>query len=135
MAIPEDLLCSSNSGGWARVEQTQIAKVATAAAEVADAVARRMAAAQIDTARTNRLLKAIAADSERIAWQGERAAEQAAMAIDTLFIASARANGKTGNDGPERAAINGLFQLLQNPSAYNPQAFARQMKSVEALLP
>ena len=116
-------------------DKTQIAKAAAGAAEVADAVARRMAAAQIDTARTNRLLKAIAADSERIAWQGERAAEQAAMAIDTLFIASARANGKTGNDGTVRTAINGLFQLLQNPSAYNPQAFARQMKNVEALLP
>jgi hypothetical protein len=116
-------------------DKTQIARAATGAAEVADAVAKRIAAAQIDTARTNRLLKAITADSERIAWQGERAAEQAAMAIDTLFIASARANGKTGNDGPERTAINSLFQLLQNPSAYNPPAFARQMKSVEALLP
>ena len=75
------------------------------------------------------------ADAERIAWQGERTAEQATMAIDTLFIASSRANGKTGNDGPVRTAINSLFQLLQNPSAYNPQTFARQMKNVEALLP
>jgi len=116
-------------------DKTQIAKAAASAAEVADAVAKRMSAAQIDTARTNRLLKVIAADSERIAWQGERTAEQATMAIDTLFIASSRANGKTGNDGPVRAAINGLFQLLQNPSAYNPQTFARQMKNVEALLP
>lgn len=116
-------------------DKTQIAKAATSAAEVADGMAKRLAAAPIDTARTNRLLKAIVAESERISWQGERAAEQAAMAIDTLFIASSHANGKTGNDGPVRAAINGLFRLLQNPSSYTPQAFARQMKSVEALLP
>src|SRR6185369_13769588 len=90
-------------------DKAQVAKVAAAAAELADAVAKRMATAQIDTARSNRLLKAIAADSERISWQGERAAEQAAMAIDTLFIVSSRANGKTGNEGPVRVAINGLF--------------------------
>lgn len=116
-------------------DKTQIAKAATSAAQVADDVAKRIAAAQMDTERTNRLLKAITADSERIAFQGERTAEQAAMAIDTLYIASSRAAGKDGNEGPVRVAINGMFQLLQNPSAYNPTSFARAMKGVEALLP
>jgi hypothetical protein len=33
-----------------------------------------------------------------------------------------------------RVAIKGLFQELQNPSAYDPARFAAQMKQVNALL-
>jgi hypothetical protein len=111
-------------------DRNQIARAASGTADVADGLARRMVGAQIDPAAAKRLLKNIVADSERIAQQGERGAEQAAMAIDTLYIATSPSENKS-----TRAAINGLFQLLQNPSAYNPQAFATQMKNVEALLP
>jgi hypothetical protein len=107
-----------------------MARTATATADVADGMARRMVGANIDQATARRLLKNIAADSDRIASQGERAAEQAAMAIDTLYIATTPAENSQA-----RTAINGLFQLLQNPSAYSPQPFALQMKRVEALLP
>jgi hypothetical protein len=112
-------------------DKAQIARAAGAAADVADGLAKRLVSAQIDKAMAIRLMKSIAADSERIAWQGERTAEQAAMAIDSLYIA----NGSPGNESQIRPAINGLFQLLQNPSAYQPDAFVRQMKNVEALLP
>jgi hypothetical protein len=33
-----------------------------------------------------------------------------------------------------RTAINGLFQQLENPSAYNPADFASQMRKVNSLL-
>jgi cytochrome c554/c'-like protein len=112
-------------------DKAQIARAATAASDVADQLARRLATAPIDQAMARRLLKSIAADSERIAGQGERTAEQTAMAIDSLYLA----NGSPGNAAQIRTAINGLFQLLQNPSAYQPTAFARQMKNVEAMLP
>ncbi|HLW77680.1 MAG TPA: hypothetical protein VKS01_11860, partial [Bryobacteraceae bacterium] len=111
-------------------DRNQIAQAAAGTADVADGLARRMMAANIDQAAARRLLKNIAADSDRIASQGERAAEQAAMAIDTLYIATTPAE-----NGQARTAINGLFQLLQNPSAYSPQPFALQMKKIEALLP
>lgn len=111
-------------------DRNQIARAATGAADVADGLARDMTRANIDQATARRLLKNIAGDSDRIASQGERAAEQAAMAIDTLYIATTLAeNSQT------RTAIDGLFQLLQNPSAYNPQPFALQMKKIETLLP
>jgi len=112
-------------------DKAQIARAAGAAADVADGLAKRLVSAQIDKAMAIRLMKSIAADSDRIAWQGERTAEQAAMAIDSLYIA----NGSPGNESQIRPAINGLFQLLQNPSAYQPDAFVRQMKNVETLLP
>jgi len=112
-------------------DKVQIAQAATAAATVADGVARRLAGASFDQASAARILKKIAGDSERISSQGERAAEQAAMAIDSLYIAT----GANRNEAQIRAAINGLFQLLQNPSAYQPAPFARQMKSLDALLP
>jgi hypothetical protein len=116
--------------GDVTADRNQIARAAAGTADVADGLARRMLGANIDQATARRLLKSIAADSDRIASQGERAAEQAAMAIDTLYIATTAAeNTQT------RTAINGLFQLLQNPSAYSPQPFALQMKKVEALLP
>jgi hypothetical protein len=112
-------------------DKVQIAQAANSAATVADGVARRLAGASFDQASAARILKRIAGDSERISSQGERAAEQAAMAIDSLYIAA----GANRNETQIRAAINGLFQLLQNPSAYQPAPFARQMKSVDALLP
>jgi hypothetical protein len=111
-------------------DKGQIARAAGVAAEVADGLAKRLVAAQFDKPMAMRLMKSIAADSERIASQGERTAEQAAMAIDSLYIA----NGSP-NEPQIRPAINGLFQLLQNPSAFQPEAFVRQMKNVEALLP
>ncbi len=51
-----------------------------------------------------------------IAEQGERSAEQATMALDSLFIAYTK-NGKLANDSQIRAAINGLFRQLDDPSA------------------
>ena len=65
--------------------------------------------------------------------EGERAAEQAAMALDSLFIAYRR-NDKMTSAAEIRAAINGLFQQLENPSAYNPADFARQMRKINSLL-
>ncbi|MFY9584625.1 MAG: hypothetical protein WAR21_09060 [Candidatus Acidiferrales bacterium] len=82
---------------------------------------------------TLRLLQRISADAENIAGQGERTAEQAAMALDALFITYSR-NVKLANAEEVRAAINGLFQQVENPSAYNPEQFARQMRKVNALL-
>jgi hypothetical protein len=87
--------------------------------------------AQYDRARTQRLLRAIVDDADGISRQGERSAEQAAMTVDSLYIASAKA----GAPSPEtRTAIDGLFLQLKNPSAYNAPQFAAQMRKVAATL-
>lgn len=94
---------------------------------------RRMATLPYDQALTLRLLRAISGDADYISGQGERAAEQATMALDSLFIAYIR-NVKLSNESEVRAAIQALFQQLENPSNYNAPLFARQMRRVENLL-
>ena len=68
-----------------------------------------------------------------IAEQGERAAEQATMALDSLFIAYTK-NGRMGNEQQIRNTIKGLFQQLEDPSAYNGFKFAQEMKTLSSLL-
>ena len=82
---------------------------------------------------TMRLLQRISSDADEISNEGERAAEQAAMALDSLFIAYTRTE-KVADAAEIRAAINGLFQQLENPSNYNPADFASQMRKVNAAL-
>jgi hypothetical protein len=115
-------------------DRKQIAAQASTAAEVADRLARRASALKYDQPMTLRLMKSIAGDADFIAEQGERSAEQATMALDSLFIAYA-SNGSLANDQQIRAAIRGLFQQLEDPSAYDGFTFARQMRNLNSLLP
>ena len=80
-----------------------------------------------------RAMLGITQDAENISLGDERTAEQAAMALDALYIAySKQANP---SNAPEvRAAINGLFQQLENPSAYNADQFASSLKRIRDLL-
>ncbi len=107
----------------------------TAAANHAANLAARLAAelqnATFDRARTERLLRSITAQADAISLDGERTAEQATMTIDSLYIADANAGGKN----PEtRAAIDGLYKLVSNPSAYNAPQFAAQLQRVHQTL-
>ena len=95
-------------------------------------LATRLNAMKFDPPQTLRLLKSISGD-EGIAEQGERAAEQATMALDSLFIAYTK-NAKLANDTQIRAAINGMFRQVDNPSDYDGFKFAAAMKSLNALI-
>jgi hypothetical protein len=86
-----------------------------------------------DSATTLRLLQKIVGDADNVSGQGEHAAAQAAMAIQSLFVAYER-NQKLQNATEIRAAISALFQDLQDPSAYDPARFAGKMRQVNALL-
>ena len=114
-------------------DRKQIAAQASIAAEVAGRLARSTSALKYDQPMTLRLMKSISGDADFIAEQGERSAEQATMALDSLFIAYAK-NGTLANDQQIRAAIHGLFQQLEDPSAYNSFRFAREMKNLNSLL-
>jgi hypothetical protein len=80
-----------------------------------------------------RLLQRISSDADNISGQGEHAAAQAAMAIQSLFVACER-NEKLPHSAELRTAITALFQELQNPSAYDPARFAGRMRQVNGLL-
>jgi len=76
-----------------------------------------------------RMLQHISDDAENIALADERAAEQAAMALDSLYIAYSK-DAKPANAAEVRAAINGLFQQLENPSGYNADQFASSLRRI-----
>lgn len=112
-------------------DRAAVEAAANRAAQLADRMVAAVRDAKYDRARTNRLLHAIAADADAISENGERSAEQATMTLDSLYIASAKDGG---SNTETRAAIDGLFKAVNNPSAYNAPQFAAQMKKVETSL-
>ncbi len=114
-------------------DRSAVASAASAAAPEAQRVAERLASMNYDSAIALRAMQGITQDSETIALGDERTAEQAVMALDSLYIAYSRqANPK--NVLEVRGAINGLFQQLENPSAYNADQFAVALRRVHDLL-
>jgi len=114
-------------------DRDAVGAAAATAATLSNQLVARIESQPYDAAMTLRLIEHISNDANEISNEGERAAEQAAMALDSLFIVYSRAE-KTQNAADIRAAINGLFQQLENPSNYNPARFASQMRRVGSLL-
>jgi hypothetical protein len=79
------------------------------------------------------MLQRIPEEAENISLADERAAEQAAMAMDSLYIAYSK-DAKPDNADDVRAAINVLFQQLENPSAYNADQFASSLRRIRGML-
>ena len=114
-------------------DREQIAATAERAEGLARTLSHELDARSYDRAFTLQVMRGIAGDSRAISEQGQRAAEQAAMTLDSLFV-SYKQNGSVPNETELRAGINQLFQQLDNPSAYNAPRFAAQMQKVSALL-
>jgi hypothetical protein len=111
-----------------------LAAQAKDSARLADQIAQRVRAQTYDRNLTATLLHEIADDGATISMEGERAAEQATMALDSLSLAYVK-NEHIANETELRAAITDLFQQLDNPSAYNAPRFAMQMEKIAALVP
>jgi hypothetical protein len=97
-----------------------------------DALARRLGSTPVDRARTVQFVRAIAEDAERIAAAGERSAEQAAMSLETLL--GTLAQNKDVDQTAARAALDRLFQQLENPSGYDPRRYAPLLRRMTDLL-
>jgi hypothetical protein len=78
-------------------------------------------------------MRAIVADADTIAAHGERAAEQAAMPLEALSSVYAR-NVKEADEKEWRAALDRLFEQLQNPSGFEPRRFAAELKKAGGLV-
>ena len=115
-------------------DRNTVATAASTAAPLAQRLAEKLAAIKYDRALSLRMLVRITEDAESISLADERAAEQAAMAVDSLYIAYSK-DVKPANAAEVRAAINVLFQQLENPSAYNADQFASALRRVRTLLP
>ncbi len=115
-------------------DRDAVAASAVNCARLVSDLSLKVGAMANDPASTLRLLRKISSDADNIAAQGEHAAAQSAMAVQSLFVAYER-NEKFQNSAELRAAIGALFQDLQDPSAYDPARFAGKLRQVNALLP
>jgi hypothetical protein len=131
--LEKQLVAVSGEMSKLNPDRNAVASAASAAAPVAQRFAERLATMPYDQATALRMLQRILDDAENIALADERAAEQAAMALDSLYIAYSR-DAKPANAAEVRAAINGLFQQLENPSAYNADQFASALRRIRAML-
>lgn len=114
-------------------DRAVVASEAFAAAPIAERMAERLASMSYDQGLVLRMLQQITQSAEAIAMADERAAEQATMAVDSLYIAYSK-EARPANAEQVRAAINGLFQQLENPSAYNADQFAAALHRIHAML-
>ena len=114
-------------------DKSTVIAAATAAAPIAQRFADRLAGMQYDSALALRVMQRITDDADAVSVADERAAEQAAMALDSLYIAYSK-EAKPANAAEVRAAINGLFQQLEMPSNYNADQFAIALRKIHELL-
>jgi hypothetical protein len=114
-------------------DRNAVAAAASSSAQLADQLSAKFDAMPYDRALTMRVLQRICSDADSISNQDEHAAAQAAMALQSLFVAYDR-NEKPANAPQVRAAIAGLFDQLQVPSSYDANRFAQQMREVSSLL-
>ncbi|MGB7751532.1 MAG: multiheme c-type cytochrome [Candidatus Acidiferrales bacterium] len=115
-------------------DRDAVAASADSCAKLVGDLSSKVGAMTNDPASTLRLLRKIVGDADNISAQGEHAAAQSAMAVQSLFVAYER-NGKFQNSAELRVAIGALFQDLQDPSAYDPARFAGKLRQVNSLLP
>jgi hypothetical protein len=132
--LERQLLSVSDQMNKLNPDRNAVAAAASTAAPLAQRIAERLATMQYDQAVALRMLQHIPDDAENIALADERAAEQAAMAMDSLYIAYSK-DAKPANAAEVRAAINGLFQQLENPSSYNADQFAAALRKIRSMLP
>ena len=131
--LDRQMLLVSDEMGKLNLDRNAVAAAASAAAPLAQRIAERLATMPYDQSIVLRMLQRISDDAENIALADERAAEQATMALDSLYIAYSRET-KPANAPEVRAAINALFQQLENPSAYNADQFASALRRIRPLL-
>lgn len=110
-------------------DRNLVMSAASAAAPVAQRLADRLAGMQYNAGLALGTMQKITENAEQISLADERAAEQAAMALDSLYIAYSK-EAKPANAAEVRAAINGLFQQLENPSSYNADQFAAALHKI-----
>jgi len=131
--LDQRLLAVADEMSKLNPDRAAVATAATSAVPVAQRFAERLATVPYDSAIALRAMQGITQDADAIALADERAAEQATMALDSLYIAYSK-QVQLPNAAEVRNAINGLFQQLENPSAYNADRFALALKRIGELL-
>jgi len=131
--LEQDLVKLAGTMSTLNSDRSAVASEASVAAPIAQRLAERLATMPYDQELALRMLQQITSDAENISLADERAAEQATMAIDSLYIAYSK-EAKPKNPEQVRGAINGLFQQLENPSTYNADQFAAALRRLRGML-
>ena len=105
--------------------------ISMATEQLAGELARTMRNTTYDRAQAQQLMREIANDSDGISFEGERSAEQAAMALDSLYLSYANLGAPNSE---LKGDIDQMYRLLDNPSAYSAPKFAAQMKKTSAAI-
>lgn len=120
--------------GQAGGRRQEIAAAATEIAAVADQLARDIAGLKFDERLTRALLRAISGDTQIAYFSGVRTAEQAAMTIETLYATYSKVV-TVPNHADIKAAINRLYDDLQDPARFDPAPFAAHLQAVHRFFP
>jgi hypothetical protein len=103
--------------------RNDVAAAAKRAVGTTDQVVQRLQT--LESSQASSLIHGIIANADELSLQGTRTAEQTAMALESLFAAQNRLT-----QPQVRTAIDELFKLLENPSAYNGPQFAAKLKQL-----
>lgn len=118
--------------GQASSRRQEIAEAATATASMVNRLASDIANLKFDEQRTRALLRAISGDAQVAKFSGVAAAEQVAMSIQTLYATYAKVV-TLPNHNEIKAAINRLYDDLQDPARFDPTQFAAHLQAVHRL--
>ncbi len=133
-ALDQEISALAGLMGKPGENRSAIAAPATQAAKNAEKLASQVSVKELNQQLTLAVMKNIAGDSDRISAAGFRAAEQAALALDRLYVAYARAV-KPADAKAVKGAIGKLFDALpEDPAKYDPKAFAAEMQKVQGSL-
>jgi hypothetical protein len=114
------------------VKPDEVASLASQARGIVDRGVGKALADTPSAESANAMLRGIFADTPQIAERGERSAEQAAMAAETL--ARALASGRGQDPASTRPIFNEVFQQFESPSSYDPRKFTAAMKKIESAI-
>jgi Cytochrome c554 and c-prime len=115
-----------------RVKEEEVATLARQARTIVDRGISRGVAATPTAESTSKLLQSLLEDAPAIAERGERAAEQTAMAVETLATALSRAKGQ--DPTALKRTFAELFEQFESPSSYDPRKFVAAIRKIESSL-
>ncbi len=108
-------------------------KIAAGASEIAKAMEQAapvVAKKDFGKSGTQAMIQSIAADADAIAASGVRGAQQAAMALDRLTNASAKASGQKP-DKELGAMLDKMFAQIEDPAKFDASRFAADLKELQ----
>jgi hypothetical protein len=111
----------------------EVVALATQARGIVDRGVSKVLTSMATPEMASSLLRGIFADAPAIADRGERAAEQAAMAVEVLASALAKARGQ--DPASMKGTFTELFQQFESPSSFDPRRFTAAMKKAESAIP